>query len=288
MTVRSRTLLSAALCITLAACGSEGQDPDPLVEDIGIAYVKRPLTFDANGAAVQPDLREATGFTPGGDLYYRELASPGVAERNLTASFTHGMGDVKDVEVSYDGSLLLFAMRAADIPDADPEDQPTWNIWEYEITTRQLRRVIGSDITAEAGQDVAPHYLPDGRIIFSSSRQQQSGAVLLDEGKPQFAALDEDLNEPALVLHVMNADGTDIHQVSFNQSHDLDPPVLNDGEVVFSRWDNMGSRTQSPSTGCIRMVRNCACCTGRTVMPPVLMAARCSSCSHASCRMETC
>jgi hypothetical protein len=228
--------------MTLAACGSEGQDPDPLVEDIGIAYVKRPLTFDASGAVVQPDLREATGFTPGGDLYYRELASPSVAERNLTASFTHGMGDVRDVEVSYDGSLLLFAMRTADIPDADPEDQPTWNIWEYEITTRQLRRVIGSDITAEAGQDVAPHYLPDGRIIFSSSRQQQSGAVLLDEGKPQFAALDEDLNEPALVLHVMNADGTDIHQVSFNQSHDLDPTVLMDGRVVFSRWDHMGSR----------------------------------------------
>jgi len=242
VTVRGRMLLSAALCMTLAACGSDGQDPDPLVEDFGIAYVQRPLAFDTSGATVQPDLREATGFTPGGDLYYRELASPGAAESNITAPFTHGMGDVKDVEVSYDGSLLLFAMRVPDIPDADPEDQPTWNIWKYEIPTGQLRRIISSDITAEAGQDMAPHYLPDGRIIFSSSRQRQSRAVLLDEGKPQFAALDEDLNEPALVLHVMNADGSDIHQVSFNQSHDLDPTVLADGRVVFSRWDHMGSR----------------------------------------------
>jgi len=37
------------------------------------------LTFDASGAPVQPDLREATGFTAGGDLYYRELASPSAA-----------------------------------------------------------------------------------------------------------------------------------------------------------------------------------------------------------------
>ena len=74
-----------------------------------------------------------------------------------------------------------------------------------------------------------PHYLPDGRIVFSSTRQRQSRAILLDEGKPQFAAQDEDHNEPAFVLHVMDADGSDIHQISFNQSHDLDPAVLDDG-----------------------------------------------------------
>src|SRR3989440_4630512 len=35
------------------------------------------------------------------------------------------------------------------------------------------------------------HYLPDGRIVFSSTRQTQSQGILLDEGKPQFAAQDE-------------------------------------------------------------------------------------------------
>ncbi len=52
-----------------------------------------------------------------------------------------------------------------------------------------------------------------------------------------FAAQDESDNEHAFVLHVMNADGSGIRQVSFNQSHDLDPAVLDDGRVVFSRWD---------------------------------------------------
>ncbi|MGB7903218.1 MAG: hypothetical protein WCF43_00910, partial [Steroidobacteraceae bacterium] len=72
---------------------------------------------------------------------------------------------------------------------------------------------------------------------FSSTRQRQSKAILLDEGKPQFEAQDESNDEPAFVLHVMNADGSGLHQVSFNQSHDLDPAVLPDGRVVFSRWD---------------------------------------------------
>jgi len=236
-------LLPVLFCVGLYACGGgDGQDPDPLVEDFGIAYVQRPLQYTAGGLVVQPDLRVVTGFTPGGDLYYRDLAAPGVTEHNITAAITRGMGDVKDVEVSYAGDALLFALREPDIPGVDPEDQPTWNIWEYAITTGVLRRIIASDITADAGQDVAPHYLPDGRIIFSSSRQRQSRAFLLDEGKPQFAALNEDLNESALVLHVMSADGSDIHQVSYNQSHDLDPVVLANGRVLFSRWDNMGNR----------------------------------------------
>jgi len=241
----TRWLAVVCLLPVLTACGGGGgggQDPDPFVNDSGLAFVRRPLTVDNSGALVQPDLREALTFNAGADLFYRELASPSAPERNVTGKFTGGLGDVKDVEVSYDGKRLLFAMRAPEIPGAAPENQPEWNIWEYDIDKNTLRRIISSDITAEAGQDIAPHYLPDGRIVFSSTRQRQSKAVLLDEGKPQFAALDEDRNERALVLHVMNSDGSDIHQVSFNQSHDLDPTVLSSGEVMFSRWDHMGSR----------------------------------------------
>jgi hypothetical protein len=236
-----RLVMTCLLPVIAACVGGEGQDPDPFVNDAGLAFVRRPVVLDDTGALVQPDIREALSFNEGADLFYRELASPSAPERNVSGVYTGGLGDVKDVEVSYDGTRLLFAMRAPEIPGADPEDQPTWNIWEYDIAENTLRRIISSDITAEAGEDVAPHYLPDGRIVFSSTRQRQSKAVLLDEGKPQFSALDEDRNEQALVLHVMNSDGSDIHQVSFNQSHDLDPTVLSTGEVMFSRWDNMGS-----------------------------------------------
>jgi len=87
--------------------------------------------------------------------------------------------------------------------------------------------------------DVSPHYLPDGRIVFSTTRQSQSQGILLDEHKPQFQAQDEDRQEPAFVLEVMNADGTALHQITFNQSHDRDATVLANGRVLWSRWDNM-------------------------------------------------
>ena len=49
-------------------------------------------------------------------------------------------------------------------------------------------------------------------------------------------------SEFSFSLHVMSDDGSDIRQVTFNQSHDLDPLVLGDGRVAFTRWDNMGGR----------------------------------------------
>jgi hypothetical protein len=239
-----RRALPLLACAALAACTSSdggnstsggGQSPDPVVLDFPIAYVKRPVP---TGMALAPDARELLPFTPGADLFLRDRASPSSAEVNLTATLTQGRGDVRDVEPSYDGTKLVFAMREPDIVGGDPDEQPTWDIYEYDLTTKQLRRVFASDTTAREGDDVAPHYLPDGRIVFSSTRQRQSKAILLDEGKPQFAAQDESDDEPAFVLHVMDADGSDIHQVSFNQSHDLDPAILPDGRIVFSRWDN--------------------------------------------------
>ncbi len=97
--------------------------------------------------------------------------------------------------------------------------------------------MIASSTIATEGNDIGPQYLPDGRILFTSTRQRQSKAVLLDESKPGFEAQTENRNESAFLLHVMDADGASIHQISFNQSHDLWPSVLADGRVVFTRWD---------------------------------------------------
>ncbi|MEX0734447.1 MAG: hypothetical protein WD944_10650 [Steroidobacteraceae bacterium] len=213
-----------------------GQSPDPVTLDIPIAYIKGPVPApeDLDDA----DVRELETFEAGSDLWLRDRAAPDVPEVNITGGVTGGLWNVRDVDASYDGTKLVFAMRMPLIPGAMDSEQPTWNIWEYDRTTDVLRRVIASDLVAEEGHDVAPHYLPDGRIVFSSTRQRQSKAVLIDEGKPQFAAEDEDRNEHAFVLHVMNADGSGIRQISFNQSHDLDPAVQDDGRIVFSRWEN--------------------------------------------------
>lgn len=194
-----------------------------------IAYVKRPV------AAIGSPTDGVT-FQPGGDLYVRDLASASAGERNLTARYTSGTGDVSDPEVSYDGSRLLFAMKG-------PNDL-TWNIWEYVLANDTLRPLIADPALADEGDDVDPAYLPDGRIVFSSNRQAGSRAALLAANTEPYAYTDEYEREPAVVLHVMNSDGSGIEQISFNQSHDRNPTVLSTGEIMYSRWDHVGPRNQ--------------------------------------------
>ncbi len=232
-----------ALAALLAGCGGSGvgggQSPDPVVLDFPIAYVGRPLPRNEDGELQENDLREPVRFLAGGDVYLRERAAAGAAERNLTGAITGGAGDARDLSASFDGSRILFALRRPLIEDADDEDQPTWNIWEYDLANDRLRRLIPSDLTAESGHDIAPRYLPDGRIVFASTRQSRSRALLLDEGKPQYTA-QADNGEPAFMLHVMDASGGNIEQISFNPGQDLHPEVLADGRITFTRWDTEG------------------------------------------------
>ncbi|PVV17060.1 MAG: hypothetical protein B6D79_17275, partial [gamma proteobacterium symbiont of Ctena orbiculata] len=228
------SLFALLLILGLYGCGGgSSQEQDPVVVDYPVAYVKRPITETTN-----TDIRVSQFSEAGGDLYLKDYAAAGAEELNLTGSVTDGEGDVRDVSVSFDGTKLLFSLRLPLIEDAEPEDQPTWNIWEYDIPSESLSRVIVSDITAEDGHDRFPQYLPDGRIVFSSTRQRLAKARLLDEGKPQYLAMERSVDEPAMVLHVMNSDGTNLTQISFNRSHDFSPSVLANGQVVFSRWNN--------------------------------------------------
>jgi hypothetical protein len=257
-TRRTWPALAFAAAALVAGCGGGsstssspggGQSPDPVAVDYPIAYVKRPLLLDEDGNLLTTDVRDPAAFMPGAELFLRERASPSATERSITegvfpddADGNPPLYDVKDLASSFDGAQLAFAMRAPEDPDLDEDEQPTWNIWLYDVAKDELRRVIRSDVVAEDGEDVAPRFLPDGRIVFASTRQRQSKAILLDEGKPQFSALEEGRDDEAFTLHVMSADGTDIRQVSYNQSHDIDPSVLGDGRVVYSRWDQIAGR----------------------------------------------
>ena len=256
----SKVLLSLLIVSGMFGCGGDkvlpnDQEPDPVVVDVPIAFIKRVLPLDENGNLVTQDMRRINDFVPGAGLYIKARAAASASERNISdqAFFSADQiasaspenplpgYDVKDLEVSYDGRTLIFAMRAPEIEGADDDEQPTWNLWQYSIANDTLQRVIGNDALAEAGQDTAPVYLADGRIVFSSTRQQANQAILLDEDKPQYQALDERRNQTASVLHIINPDGNDIKQISFNQSHDLDPTVLSSGKILFSRWDNAGN-----------------------------------------------
>jgi len=226
----------------LASCGGTETGADPGIEDFPIAYVKRAILVDDDGEIIQPDIRRPLRSTPGGDIFLKSGATLSAPATNITRSITNGLGDVKDLDVSSDGKLLVFSLLEEDPDPDDNDDNPKWDIYTYNRETQELKRVITSDIIAYEGDDIAPYFLPNNnRIVFSSNRQSKSRAILLDENlsKPQFSSQDEDNRTKALVLHVMDADGTNIKQISFNQSHDLDPVVLNNGRILFSRWDNM-------------------------------------------------
>ena len=237
--------------VLLTGCGGGSSDSrvngaDPSVLEAPVAYVKRPIPVNAQGQAIQADLRRPRLFSAGGDLYLRDNSTSTASGRNVTSSVTLGTGDVKGVNVSFDGTKVIFSLRLFD-PNPNDDDTPTWNIYEFDLAKNLLRRIILDDLTAEQGDDLFPAYLPDGRIVFTSSRQRQSAEVLSNEGRTRFSALDENRNTIALVLHVMNSNGTEVHQISFNQSHDLNPVVLSNnasGKILFSRWDGTAGNSE--------------------------------------------
>ncbi len=238
------------------------QEGDPTAVDYPIAFVQRPIPVDEDGAPISFDVMDQTAFNPGARLILKDRASPSAKETVITEGLFDGLEidpetgqeistyDVKDLEASADGKKLIFAMRAPNIEGLDDDDpeQSKWNIWEYDLDSSepQPRRIIPLElpIKAQQGHDIAPHYLPNGRIVFSSTRQTRTRAILLDEGKTQYSGLEEERMREALLLHTMNDQGGDIKQISFNGSHDMQATVLSSGEILFLRWDAINGHDQ--------------------------------------------
>ena len=208
-----------------------GQTLTPGITNFPLAYVKRPvLTKDI-------DVRDLITSITGGDLYIRSQASAAGQEVNVTGAITKGMGDVRDLDVSPDGTKIVFSLRLPLNPKKPNTDvtQPNWHIYTYDATTQTVTQLTNDTITA--GHDVGARYLPDGRIVFASTRQIATQSILLDEGRPQYQAQTDDRSQSIFLLHVMDGDGTSMHQISFNTNHDFAPSVLSNGQLVFSRWD---------------------------------------------------
>ncbi|WP_280156114.1 hypothetical protein [Piscinibacter sp. XHJ-5] len=232
----------AAVVAVIAGCGSGGSSSDAdtvtVNGDVPLAYVMRANTISANPTNGAPT-------APGGNLIIREKSSPSAPEHNVTDRFTLGQGDVSDPEVSYDGKKIVFAMRCPTSNAATIEGQPActgrFNIWEYDMTEGGFANGKFKRLTSSTtDDDVDPAYLPAGRgFVFSSNRQTKSKVQALGQ---TYYALDEYERERVFNLHTMDAKGEAITQISFNQSHDRNPVVRPNGDIMFSRWDHVAGR----------------------------------------------
>ncbi len=226
--------------VALAACSGSGESTVTVQGEVPLVYVKRSTAMGMNPT-------DGVTFAPGGDLMLREKSSPSAPEHNLTARFTQGVGDASDPEVSFDGKKVVFSMRCPASNTATLDGQPActgrWNIWEYDMTTGGLTGGTFRRLTSSTqDDDVDPAYLPAGRgFVFSSNRQ---GATRTVQGGQTLYALDEYERERVLQLHTMDADGGAITQISVNQSHDRNPVVRPNGDIMFSRWEHVGPRNR--------------------------------------------
>jgi hypothetical protein len=157
---------------------------------------------------------------PGGGVFVLDEPGRTMRCRQLAAGQLP-MGSYQHAEVSYDGKRVLFAFCAVDKAPVNREEHPEHHYHIYEMASdgSKLRQ-----LTDGAFDDFAPRCLPDGHIMFISSRR--GGFHRCGRGPC-----------PTYTLALANGDGSDPHPVSFHETHEWDPAVLNDGRVIYTRWD---------------------------------------------------
>jgi hypothetical protein len=118
-----------------------------------------------------------------------------------------------DVDLDFDGSRMLFSMIGSN---------NRWQIWEIRSDGSGLRQVTPGTEPDVDNYDAC--YLPNHQIIFASTRVFQ--------GVPCVGGGSKVAN-----LFTMKPDGAEIRQLTFDQDHNWCPTVLDNGRVLYTRWE---------------------------------------------------
>ena len=141
------------------------------------------------------------------------VLSPLRGEGELTTLFQPEGGKfVGDVDLNFDARRMLFSM---------PGSHDRWQVFEVGVDGSGLRELTGEQPDVDS-YDAC--YLPDGKIIFTST------ACFI--GVPCVFGSSHVAN-----LYLMDGEGKNIRQLCFDQEHDWCPAVLNNGRVLYSRWE---------------------------------------------------
>jgi len=258
---------SAALMVAVAAFDGQSPEAQSVLSD-PIVFVSRQIPEDGSDFLPQSDedrampgvgARERFRVAAPGRLLVREVngtirvlvdgASPAPSTMNLI--------DVSAPDVSYDGARIAFAglpaPPAGQSYDTGSHANPgRWRIFVIGADGTGLRQVTFNDLVldaidmaqwGQAGQpyrydDTDPAWLPDGRIVFSSTRWMNV---------PQYG------RARGTNLHVVNADGSGEHRIT-SERNGADRPVIDPvtGEIVYARWW-LNGRLPSDRTDTIRL-----------------------------------
>ncbi len=156
----------------------------------------------------QSDAQNERHFIPGAELCVLEFEGVRGKVRSLLSD---PAGAIRDPAVSWDGNRVLFAWKKS----LESDD---YHLYELETASNQVRQV-----TAGLGfADYEPAWLPNGDIIFASTRCVQTVDCWWTEVSN---------------LYTCDRDGRYLRRVTFDQVHSIYPQVLDDGRVVYTRWD---------------------------------------------------
>ncbi len=119
-------------------------------------------------------------------------------------------GNFRDVRVNYEGTRLLFAWRRAGAHN--------YNLYESDADGGNVKQLT----FGWRWDDFGAEYLPDGGIVFCSSRGRR------------FIPCN---HSPGAQLFRMDGDGKNMLMLSANNVRDDHPAVLHNGQIVYDRWE---------------------------------------------------
>jgi len=156
----------------------------------------------------QSDAQHERHFAPDSELCLLELSSPEPQVRTLVAD---PAGAIRDPAVSWDGRHILFAWKKS-------LDRDDYHIYTYDVASGQVRQ-----LTHGLGfADYEPAWLPNGDIIFASTRCVQTVDCWWTEVSN---------------LYTCDREGRYLRRLGFDQVHTVYPQVMEDGRVIYTRWD---------------------------------------------------
>ncbi len=145
-------------------------------------------------------------FTPGGALKTLDLARGGAVRTLLHTD----SGVIRDPEVRFDGERIVFAYRT--------NASDSYHVYEVGSDGSGLRPLT----FARDVDDLDPLYVPDGGIVFSSTRE------------PKYCMCNRHIMAN---LYRMDADGANIHQIGKSTLFEGHASLLPDGRILYDRWE---------------------------------------------------